>query len=379
MQDKFNNRPVLYPEKMTLSAEGIPQAFVSENSITLTIRGFRGKSYLYFQVDIANDSNADFPWQSVNYRLTNEKGFAIAGVSPYEASVELARELRKPPPPPPPSTGGSTSESVTTGTIDRSGNINTRTTTTTEPDPYASGYALGTVLSAIINRGKGQREETFMQELAAFAYTDLTIRPSERQRLYLCYTYVKSKYYDLIIPAPLGEKLRFFMDKPKGTTGAPVAVSEEDRKNVPTALGATVAKEQASQPVPLAPSQTGMVSRADEATQPATAAVVPEPTPEPAPAIALPILQQTEPATVVIKSTPEGAEITIDGKFLGTTPSTARLVPGDHEIVIEKKGANRKRVAGGDVTLPAYRIWRRNLTVSSASTITIDATLEEVP
>ena len=91
----------------------------------------------------------------------------------------------------------------------------------------------------------------------------------------------------------------------------------------------------------------------------------------------VPVQEQT--ATVVVfKSAPEGAEITIDGKFVGSTPSTVRLDPGDHEIVIEKKGANMRRVAGGEVTLPAYRAWRRTLTVNPGSTLTVDAALETV-
>ena len=164
----------------------------------------------------------------------------------------------------------------------------------------------------------------------------------------------------------------------RGATGAPVAVSEEDRKYVPTALGATVAKEPASPPITQTPTQTGAVSPRNEPTQPATAAIAPEPAPQPAPAIAAPIPQQTEPANVVIKSTPEGAEITIDGKFVGSTPSTLRLTAGDHEIVIQKKGSNVRAIAGGEVTLPAYRTWRRTLTVGSGSTLTVDATLEKV-
>ena len=56
---------------------------------------------------------------------------------------------------------------------------------------------------------------------------------------------------------------------------------------------------------------------------------------EPTPAAVLPAPQQPEPSTVVIKSDPEEAEIIIDGKFIGSTPSTLRLTPGDHEIVIE--------------------------------------------
>ena len=65
--------------------------------------------------------------------------------------------------------------------------------------------------------------------------------------------------------------------------------------------------------------------------------------------------------TVEIKSTPDAAEITVDGKFMGTTPSALRLPPGDHTIRLEKAG---------------YKPWERVLTVSGGSSTTIGPTLE---
>jgi hypothetical protein len=69
-----------------------------------------------------------------------------------------------------------------------------------------------------------------------------------------------------------------------------------------------------------------------------------------------------EPSTVVIKSTPDGADITIDGKFIGNTPSTIKLTPGDHTILIEKSG---------------FKAWQRTMTVSPAGKVTVDAGLEK--
>lgn len=71
---------------------------------------------------------------------------------------------------------------------------------------------------------------------------------------------------------------------------------------------------------------------------------------------------ETDTAGVVIKSTPDGAEIIIDEKFVGNTPSTLRLKPGDHVISISKSGFN---------------IWKRTVTLSLGSSITVDATLEK--
>jgi len=83
----------------------------------------------------------------------------------------------------------------------------------------------------------------------------------------------------------------------------------------------------------------------------------PEPTPKPAPAVPVADL-----ATVVVRSTPDGADITVDGKFVGSTPSTVRLSPGDHTVVLEKCG---------------YKTWQRTMTVSPGASITVGPTLEK--
>ena len=67
-------------------------------------------------------------------------------------------------------------------------------------------------------------------------------------------------------------------------------------------------------------------------------------------------------STIVVKSTPDGADITVDGKFVGSTPSTLRLSPGEHSITIEKSG---------------FKVWQRAITVSSAGSVTVEATLDK--
>lgn len=69
-------------------------------------------------------------------------------------------------------------------------------------------------------------------------------------------------------------------------------------------------------------------------------------------------------STVVIKSTPDGADITADDKYVGSTPSTVKLAAGDHAITVEKSG---------------FKTWQRTMTVSSGGEITINATLEKTP
>lgn len=66
-------------------------------------------------------------------------------------------------------------------------------------------------------------------------------------------------------------------------------------------------------------------------------------------------------ADVTVKSTPDGAEITVDGKFFGNTPSTLRISAGDHKLTITNKG---------------FQNWVRDITLSPGGTITVNAVLE---
>lgn len=65
--------------------------------------------------------------------------------------------------------------------------------------------------------------------------------------------------------------------------------------------------------------------------------------------------------SVEVKSTPDGADITVDDKFVGSTPSTLRLTPGDHKIKLEKSG---------------FKAWERTLTVGTA-TVNVNAALDK--
>jgi len=66
-------------------------------------------------------------------------------------------------------------------------------------------------------------------------------------------------------------------------------------------------------------------------------------------------------ATVDIKSTPDAAEISLDGKFVGNTPSSFRFPVGDHSIKIEKSG---------------FKPWERAISITAGGALTISATLE---
>jgi hypothetical protein len=77
--------------------------------------------------------------------------------------------------------------------------------------------------------------------------------------------------------------------------------------------------------------------------------------PQGSPNVAQSPSQAAAQATVTIESTPLGADISIDGAFVGSTPSSINLPIGTHEISIAKKGfadwAKKLNVSGGTIRL----------------------------
>jgi serine protease Do len=70
----------------------------------------------------------------------------------------------------------------------------------------------------------------------------------------------------------------------------------------------------------------------------------------------------SDTAKITISSSPEGADIVINGKFIGNTPSSIKLAPGGHKISVKLNG---------------YINWERDLTVTKDSEINLKATLEK--
>lgn len=79
----------------------------------------------------------------------------------------------------------------------------------------------------------------------------------------------------------------------------------------------------------------------------------------PAPPETAAALASTSPtqASLAIESTPPGADIEIDGAFVGNTPSTVSVAPGSHQVAVKKKGftdwSKTLNVTGGTVHLSA--------------------------
>ena len=117
----------------------------------------------------------------------------------------------------------------------------------------------------------------------------------------------------------------------QGVTGVPISVSEKERSEIPAGLVANTTK------TPEEPNNTKVVG----------AALLPEAVPE----------------TVKVSSTPEEAEVYLDGKFTGNAPATLKLSPGKHTI--------RLALAG-------YKDWTRDLDAQAGMDVNLKATMEKV-
>jgi hypothetical protein len=113
----------------------------------------------------------------------------------------------------------------------------------------------------------------------------------------------------------------------RGATGAPVAVSEEDRQYVPVGVETvTVKKEEGGK------KSEGKAAPAEVAS-----------------------------GAVKITSQPEGADIWVDAAFVGNAPAQLKLAHGKHHILMLKEG---------------YKSWEKKITVTAGSELTINAPLK---
>jgi hypothetical protein len=74
------------------------------------------------------------------------------------------------------------------------------------------------------------------------------------------------------------------------------------------------------------------------------------------------VVPSTAPGTVNVESTPPGADVAVDGAFVGNAPAALKLPPGKHTVA---------------VTLTGFKPWSRDLTVLAASQTSLVALLEK--
>jgi len=123
-----------------------------------------------------------------------------------------------------------------------------------------------------------------------------------------------------------------------------------------------------------------LATAAAVATQPASPTAAPlqnSPAPVPVPQTAAPLQSSPAPAPAPspvaaqavpekvkcnFSSTPPGADITIDWRYVGSTPSVISLSTGTHVVVL---------------SLPGFAEWKRELTVAADSVVNVTAVLEK--
>lgn len=94
--------------------------------------------------------------------------------------------------------------------------------------------------------------------------------------------------------------------------------------------------------------------------QPPSPAQQAQTNPQPSGAPANSASQTSNDAQLEATSTPTGADVELDGSFVGNTPSNIGVSPGDHTITMKKNG---------------YKIWEKKIKVSSGK-VNISADLE---
>ena len=116
----------------------------------------------------------------------------------------------------------------------------------------------------------------------------------------------------------------------QGVTGAPVSVGDKDRNEIPAGVAVQTVK-QAEEPTPVA----------------TAAAATPAETPE----------------ALSISSTPDGADVYLDGALVGNAPATLKLRSGKHTVSVKMAG---------------YKDWSRDVSADSGTEAHLTAALEKV-
>jgi hypothetical protein len=177
--------------------------------------------------------------------------------------------------------------------------------------------------------------------------------------------------YSRCIPLAKGESYDARREK-RGLTVYFVDEKGKDRKQLYTLVdaGGKPGPPAAAAPQPVAaavaPRQSSASSVAAQPAPAPSASAPPAPAP-PAPAPSLGSVQaapseKVEKVRCNFSSTPPGAEIMLDGKYVGSTPSKIELATGTHVVVF---------------SMPGFGQWKRELTVLSGSELNVSAILQK--
>jgi hypothetical protein len=139
----------------------------------------------------------------------------------------------------------------------------------------------------------------------------------------------------------------------QGVTGLPISVGEKDRGEIPAGITTQTARSSDE------PKESKSAAKAMPETAPGS-----DPAPSQAAAAPAPSVSTAEAeALIALVSTPPGADVNVDGAFVGSAPATLKLKPGKHTI---------------RVTMAGYKEWAREMTVLPGSQVNLAATMEKV-
>lgn len=113
----------------------------------------------------------------------------------------------------------------------------------------------------------------------------------------------------------------------QGVTRVPVSVAEKDREFLPVGMTADVTK--------------GGEQEATQRTSESSS--------------------DSAKGSVSVSSNPTGADVSVDGDFVGNSPATLKLTPGKHTIGVKMSG---------------YKDWLREISIQPSSEVTLSANLE---
>src|SRR5579862_4605078 len=132
----------------------------------------------------------------------------------------------------------------------------------------------------------------------------------------------------------------------------------------PVALAAQSGSATNSRPLNVAPGQKASLAPTRTVPTPAPAPTESSSAPNSAPTPAAPAVQESVAGQVrcSFTSTPPGADITLDGKYVGSTPSAISVGSGTHTVVF---------------SMPGFAPWTRELTVAAGSDLTVNAILQK--
>lgn len=105
----------------------------------------------------------------------------------------------------------------------------------------------------------------------------------------------------------------------------------------------------------------GQVKQKSEVHSEETAVKVPAPKAVP-PEPALTAPPDSGKGTVILTATPENAEVSVDGNFVGNAPVNLKLTPGKHSVAVSAKG---------------YQEFTREISVFAGSEVRLTAVLEK--